>query len=566
MSTRKRTYLTVTDLFCGAGGSSLGAKKAGLEVEIASNHWKLAVETHASNFPDTEHDCADVSQVHPRRYRSTDILIASPECTTHSPAGGSRRLVPQRDLFKPAIEDDSAIRSRATAFDVVKFAAFHRYRIIIVENVFEFVRWELFHDWLQMFATMGYEHRVVSINSMFCHPTPQSRDRVYVVFWQKGNRPPTLDLRPLAFCARCERNTRARQAWKNGRTIGKYRQQYVYVCSRCRTDVQPYYFAALNAIDFGIAAERIGDRQRPLKERTLERIRFGLEKYGRRALVVNVKQPARDSSRAWPADAREIGTVPTWDDYYALAHPTAFLIAGQGRRDVYSTEDPLRAQLATSSHDALVVAPFLVNGHMSRRVYGVDEPMAAQAASREHDSLVIPPAFLSIQRSNNRPAGLHEAIPALCTGNHHMLIQGAALLSLRDTSGMHVGDLSEPTMTQGTRQQAALISRAPFIVEPAHLDKNDAPYVRSADRELPTQSTIERHGLVAPDESLDVEDCYFRMLQPHEIGRAMAFPDQYVVLGTKRDRVKQYGNAVTPPVMDFLIRRCVESLHPERVA
>jgi len=31
----------------------------------------------------------------------------------------------------------------------------------------------------------------------------------------------------------------------------------------------------------------------------------------------------------------------------------------------------------------------------------------------------------------------------------------------------------------------------------------------------------------------------------------------YVVLGTKREKVKQYGNAVTPPVMQMLIERCV---------
>lgn len=41
----KRSYVTVTDLFCGAGGSSLGVASAGGEVAMAVNHWKLAVET-----------------------------------------------------------------------------------------------------------------------------------------------------------------------------------------------------------------------------------------------------------------------------------------------------------------------------------------------------------------------------------------------------------------------------------------------------------------------------------------------------------------------------------------
>ena len=67
--------LTLTDLFCGAGGSSTGAEMVpGVEVVMAVNHWRLAVATHAANHPGTAHDCADISQVDPRRYPSTDLL------------------------------------------------------------------------------------------------------------------------------------------------------------------------------------------------------------------------------------------------------------------------------------------------------------------------------------------------------------------------------------------------------------------------------------------------------------------------------------------------------------
>jgi DNA (cytosine-5)-methyltransferase 1 len=43
----------------------------------------------------------------------------------------------------------------------------------------------------------------------------------------------------------------------------------------------------------------------------------------------------------------------------------------------------------------------------------------------------------------------------------------------------------------------------------------------------------------------------------------MAFPDAYIVRGNKRERVKQFGNAVTPPVMQMLIERCAETLGGE---
>ena len=50
------------------------------------------------------------------------------------------------------------------------------------------------------------------------------------------------------------------------------------------------------------------------------------------------------------------------------------------------------------------------------------------------------------------------------------------------------------------------------------------------------------------------------MLQPHELQQAMAFPANYIVTGTAREKVRQLGNAVTPPVMQMLIERCVASL------
>ena len=50
------------------------------------------------------------------------------------------------------------------------------------------------------------------------------------------------------------------------------------------------------------------------------------------------------------------------------------------------------------------------------------------------------------------------------------------------------------------------------------------------------------------------------MLAPHEIQAAMAFPKDYVLTGNHREKVKQLGNAVTPPVMQLLMQRVVESL------
>jgi DNA (cytosine-5)-methyltransferase 1 len=56
------------------------------------------------------------------------------------------------------------------------------------------------------------------------------------------------------------------------------------------------------------------------------------------------------------------------------------------------------------------------------------------------------------------------------------------------------------------------------------------------------------------------------MLEPHEIQAAMAFLPDYQVLGNKRERVRQLGNAVTPPAARDLIAAVVEALTGEAVA
>lgn len=560
---RRDSTITVTDQFCGAGGSSIGAAKAGLRVRMALNHWQLAIETHNTNFPETDHDCCDVSASDPRRYPSTDILITSPECTTHSPAGGNRRSKPQRDLFVERPDDPSVERSRATMWDVPRFAEFHRYNAIIVENVVEVLRWELFATWLNAMQVLGYEHRVVSVNSQFCWPTPQSRDRVYVVFWRRGNRAPLLDLTPQAWCAACDRDVAALQTWKNGRTVGKFGRQYVYTCPTCRRELRPYYFAALNAIDLSLPGKLVGDRLRP---RTRERIKYGLERYGRRALLVTTNQTNRLGGRvrtvADPSFA--ITSTPT----AALVHP-GFLVAcangGGIARRVRDVDQPVGTVHAGGNNWAFVTPFTIETAHSQRaedRSRSVVDPLAAHGA-RQSVGLVVPPAAVIANRNNNVPRALDASISTITSGGGHMMLMTeSALLTLRNSGNENVSGPEDPTTAMlATCSQHAVIGRAPFMVS-AYRTKCAAP----ADAVMPAITTLDRHAVVEPSEELRVEDCYFRMLQPHEIGAAMAFPETYTVLGNKRDRVRQYGNAVTPPAMEFLIRRVVESLAPEVAA
>lgn len=68
-----------------------------------------------------------------------------------------------------------------------------------------------------------------------------------------------------------------------------------------------------------------------------------------------------------------------------------------------------------------------------------------------------------------------------------------------------------------------------------------------------------RNHEMGPDTAVD--DCGFRMLEPHEVAAAMGFPDGYIPRDlSKRDRVKLAGNAVTPPVMTAIAERIMVAL------
>ncbi len=240
------TGITATDMFCGAGGMTTGATLAGVDVQLAINHWPRAIETHNTNYPRTTHVLTDLHKANPRRFRRTQALLAAPECTNHSIAKGHKRKEQgQLELWEteePELAAEAEERSRCTMWTPLDWAECHDYQIILLENVVDAYLWRPFQAWLQAWKSLDYEFELVYFNSMHAHPTPQSRDRMYFVGWKHGIRRPNLKITPLAYCATCERDVESVQSWKNpNRRYGKYRQQYVYRCPRCASEVTPYY-------------------------------------------------------------------------------------------------------------------------------------------------------------------------------------------------------------------------------------------------------------------------------------------------------------------------------------
>lgn len=170
------SLITVTDLFAGGGGLSEGLRQAGLGIEIAANHWPLAVATHRLNHPETEHRTKDLSEVNWRTFPRTTVLAAAPSCVWHARSGGRKRLSADVELKR----EDAGSIDRATAFAVIEAAEVHRYPVVIIENVPEFREWVLYPWWLDGLRTLGYTVQVRVLNAAdFGHA--QNRKRLIIV-------------------------------------------------------------------------------------------------------------------------------------------------------------------------------------------------------------------------------------------------------------------------------------------------------------------------------------------------------------------------------------------------
>lgn len=518
---RKNSYLTVTDQFCGAGGSSIGATNAGVEVKLAMNHWALAIETHNTNFPKVAHDCADMSAVDPRRYPSTDILITSPECTNHSLAKGKKRQYYKQDLFGTVLVNPEDERSRATMWDVPRFAEYHDYNIIVVENVVDAGKWVMWDSWLHAMHALGYDHEVVYFNSMFAWPTPQSRDRLYTVFWKRGNKKPNLDFRPVSYCTNCNKNVDAIQTWKKNVRWGRYKRQYFYRCPSCHKEVVPYHYAAFNAIDFSIESRRIGDRKIPLRPKTLERVQYGLDQYGRTPLIVTGRYTSGVECRVRKADEDVIPTQPG-DSSHAVVMPWIIETAHSKSGGDHVTPGGLSSLPTQTTGQTLAV----ITGFLSKQYGGAADP-------------------------RKMAVGLDEPTGTITTVDHHALIT----LPLKSVNNQKIKEGDLLTFADASKRHSLLDTKAFLTYYYRTLQSSDV-----ISDSMGTVTTNDHISLVQAMDGLRVEDLYFRMLTPREIGKAMAFPKEYVVLGDGKQKVKQYGNAVTPPAMEMIIQRCKESL------
>ena len=484
--------------------------------------WATGGPKHAFHAEADGYRWAPVRTVTPTGHRTEvyNISVAEDEsyvadgitvhnCPQWSNARGKRRDFAtslQGDLFGDAGPSEEVERSRALMEEVPLYlrGVQERGGLVlggVVENVTDVRAWDQFDRWRGEFHKLGYITRLVAMNSMHAQPrrtakAPQSRNRFYMGYIHRSiGRLPDWDkwLRPPAWCPTCDRQVAAIQVWKRrGADMGSYRRQYVYRCpnTSCRNQtVEPEALPAAVAIDWSIPGQRVGDRTRPLAEKTRARIAAGLKKFARPLLV--------PSGGTWRNDAAPV-TAPM----------------------------PTRT---TRENDALVVPPLLVpvEGRDGKQSTSANEPMRTQTA-RNETGLAWLPFIAELRGGGSNARSVSEALATVtASGNHHGLVT---------PQGM-VEHLLVPYYGNGTARR---------VTDP-----------------IGALTTRDRYALVSGE--VDVDDVLFRMLEPHEIGRGMAFAEDYTVLGSKREKVRQYGNAVTPNVAEVLICALVEAINGQDI-
>jgi len=402
----------------------------------------------------------------------------------------------------------------------------------VVENVIDVRDWAEWDRWRAEFHKLGYHTRLIALNSMHADPrsvdrAPQSRDRLYLAYWHRSlGRTPNWDkwLRPRARCMACDEVVAAEQVFrKPGQDMGRYRQAYDYRCPRkhCRAIVEPKTLPAAAAIDWTIKGTPIGSRPKSkdcpegLAPATMARIRAGVAKF-------------------WP----QPGGVDEYDGQGALfddhgeaapaggAPPLLVPTGGTWRTGVSRVDVPMPTRTTTEG-DALTVPPLLIpcEGRDGKRAMRLDEPLRTQT-TRSETAIAYAPFVVPMRGGGDKEKARDIRQPlhtVTAGGNHHGLVTPPLLVPYYGNGQART--TNEPIGALPTRDRYALLENGEY----------------------------------------DVSKILFRMLQPSEIGRAMAFAANYRVLGTKREQVKQYGNAVTPPAAEVLLCALVECITGEDI-
>lgn len=157
------------DIFCGAGGSSAGARAAGAEIVSGIDACEIATGTFNANFPEATVVTGRLEDVDLEALKRTigriDLLLASPECRNHTCA---REAAP--------VDEDS----RGTALRTMEYARALRPRWLVLENVIHMRPWSGYPALKASLEELGYT-LVEHVLNASDFGVPQARRRLFLI-------------------------------------------------------------------------------------------------------------------------------------------------------------------------------------------------------------------------------------------------------------------------------------------------------------------------------------------------------------------------------------------------
>lgn len=573
---RRRRYrhddLIAVDLFSGFGGLTRGIEAAGFTTIMAANHKRYKVEIHEANHPHAEHWIADLVDPEAADYHSArdlpaaDLLVAGVSCVNHSQANTVKAYEQGMTLFE--LEDPEfearvtrSERDRATANCVLHYAERHRPRMILIECTTELTSWgpavpgrakvgdgSTYRWWLSQFDLLNYQHKVLYLNSQF-FGVPQSRDRLYIVFWDKSVPAPDLEHRPVSRCHRCDGDVEAVWTWKTGvppTGSVRYGKQYEYRCPSCHRPVVPPMTPSLAALDLSDLGVRIGDKPvktfkdgwvGPLARSTMARAERCRERFADFPAVLMPAKAVHGSERhPW----QPLSTQTSQQETSILS--TGALMAAAGN----TFERP--------GSDC--------------RSRGFDQPLWAQTATNT-TGLIVPPIALAVDNFQGAPRGAGVPLPTQ-VGSETLAVVSSPPIPIPASPPPRAHSEAKPTVAS-EQAPGPLFAAAGWFKQNGSAGTETAPHPLSD--ALGTLTARDTTALLmarwrASLADLPLEDCYFRMMAAHEVGRGCGFDvdfndyrGSFTVWGSNRDQVDGFGNAVSPQVGEWIGNRLRAVLH-----
>ena len=533
--------LFVIDLFCGAGGLSEGVEEARLngnrcaKVVCCVNHDKNAILSHDANIPDALHFIEDIRtlELSPintfvERIRelypdSMIMLHASLECTNFSKAKGGQ----------PRDAD-----SRTLAEHLFRYIDVIAPDYIQIENVEEFMSWgdmdengkpismdkgRLYQKWVRNVKKYGYnfEHRILNAADFGAYTT---RKRFFGIFAKKSL--------PIVFpepthCKGGRQDMFSRlEKWKPVKDV----------------------------LDFSDEGTTIF-REKPLAEKTLERIYNGLIKFvagGKDAFLVKYNSMNRTGKYNAPG-IDEPCPVVTTQNRLGVAQ-VCFLskqFSGHPESKNVSVEEPA-GTITCRDHHAFVSAHY---GNGFNR--SVNEP-SATVTTKDRLSLVTPRFIANEYSGGGQHTSIDNICPAILTNPKQKLITCKPWIM--NTSFSNIGsNIEEPAQTITANRKWHYLMNPQFNSAGGSVDNPCFTLIARMDK-MPPYLVATESGQIAieiydNDSPMTVKikefmalygivDIKMRMLRIPELKRIMGFPEDYVLVGTQADQKKFIGNAV----------------------